>query len=467
MIPSGLNGSTPSSLMRPGDPFEMANFSSSSSFKPPMNLSTTFTGRPHTLTLAEQAELEFELRYRGNMIVDQQRKIQILEDELKRTRDQMELMGSQLVNYEQERIKEKKKPQSRYWTPEEHQRFLEALTKYGHKDVKAISLHVSTRNATQVRTHAQKYFLRLERERRKKPDGSDKDSNNDGYISSDMDDGSPDGIGSPMEDSLNAPVLTRRKRSSSFTIAPAQAKLSSEHREAVLSALPGSWNNDDYDQFVKGLTSYCDKPDMDMNSMCRAICDHYLSHHSVEEVETCYRQLQKCLKQKSAAMSSPKRRRANSKGESPSQPQPQLLLPASSANPFNAFNMNSSGISSFASAGSSMSLHPFHVASQPGFSVSSSLTPSMSSPAGSSTLSRSAMATSTAPMVQILDARRPNMHLAPLSNDYGASDLPGLNPEMHFTTVPVPGLPSGFAFSFNPFHENAGMTSSTLVSSHN
>lgn len=119
-------------------------------------------GRPHSsLTLAEQAELEYELRYRGNMIVDQQRKIQQLEEELRQARDQVEMMNSQLSSYEQDRNKEKKKPQSRYWTPEEHNRFLEALQKYGHKDVKSISMHVSTRNATQVRTHAQKYFLRL------------------------------------------------------------------------------------------------------------------------------------------------------------------------------------------------------------------------------------------------------------------------------------------------------------------
>jgi SHAQKYF class myb-like DNA-binding protein len=114
-----------------------------------------------TLSMQEQAELEYELRYRGNMIVDQQRKIQQLEDELRQARDQVDMMNSQLSTYEQDRVKEKKKPQSRYWTPEEHQRFLEALQKYGHKDVKSISMHVSTRNATQVRTHAQKYFLRL------------------------------------------------------------------------------------------------------------------------------------------------------------------------------------------------------------------------------------------------------------------------------------------------------------------
>jgi len=52
----------------------------------------------------------------------------------------------------------------RYWTPVEHSRFVEALEKYGRKDVKSIAKYVDTRNATQVRTHAQKYFLRMKKE---------------------------------------------------------------------------------------------------------------------------------------------------------------------------------------------------------------------------------------------------------------------------------------------------------------
>jgi SHAQKYF class myb-like DNA-binding protein len=49
----------------------------------------------------------------------------------------------------------------RYWTEEEHQRFLDALQTLGPKDVKAIANFVGSRSATQVRTHAQKYFLKL------------------------------------------------------------------------------------------------------------------------------------------------------------------------------------------------------------------------------------------------------------------------------------------------------------------
>jgi SHAQKYF class myb-like DNA-binding protein len=49
----------------------------------------------------------------------------------------------------------------RYWTDEEHQKFLDALQVIGPKDVKAIAAFVGTRSATQVRTHAQKFFLKL------------------------------------------------------------------------------------------------------------------------------------------------------------------------------------------------------------------------------------------------------------------------------------------------------------------
>ncbi|KAK4533302.1 hypothetical protein CCYA_CCYA16G4184 [Cyanidiococcus yangmingshanensis] len=60
---------------------------------------------------------------------------------------------------------------TRYWTESEHRLFLEALKIYGHRNLKAISAYVGTRNATQVRTHIQKYFMRLTREAQRLEEG--------------------------------------------------------------------------------------------------------------------------------------------------------------------------------------------------------------------------------------------------------------------------------------------------------
>lgn len=59
------------------------------------------------------------------------------------------------------------KKQSRYWTQDEHQRFLAAVSAYGPKNYGQISEYVGTRSAKQVRTHAQKYQQKLERDEAK------------------------------------------------------------------------------------------------------------------------------------------------------------------------------------------------------------------------------------------------------------------------------------------------------------
>jgi SHAQKYF class myb-like DNA-binding protein len=55
------------------------------------------------------------------------------------------------------------------WTDNEHEVFLEGLTKYG-KQWKTIATLIGTRTVVQVRTHAQKYFQKMEKS--KQSDGA-------------------------------------------------------------------------------------------------------------------------------------------------------------------------------------------------------------------------------------------------------------------------------------------------------
>ena len=132
-------------------------------YAPPM----TQGGIDHSsISLSAQAELELELSLRGSLLVQQQRRIVQLEDELQRAWSEIERLRIKLGALERERTlnDEDGSRQPRYWTPEEHTLFVEAVQRFGWKDVKAISQHVGTRNPTQVRTHAQKLLLRQQKE---------------------------------------------------------------------------------------------------------------------------------------------------------------------------------------------------------------------------------------------------------------------------------------------------------------
>lgn len=48
------------------------------------------------------------------------------------------------------------------WQPEEHQRFIEAIMKYGN-EWKQVQKHVGTRSSTQARSHAQKFFVKIKK----------------------------------------------------------------------------------------------------------------------------------------------------------------------------------------------------------------------------------------------------------------------------------------------------------------
>lgn len=49
------------------------------------------------------------------------------------------------------------------WTREEHNKFVDGLRKYG-KNWKLIEDYVNTRSGSQIRSHAQKFFSRLEKQ---------------------------------------------------------------------------------------------------------------------------------------------------------------------------------------------------------------------------------------------------------------------------------------------------------------
>lgn len=55
-----------------------------------------------------------------------------------------------------------------HWSKEEHRRFIEALQLYD-RNWKLIQLHVATRSISQIRSHAQEYFDKLEKNKRKNP----------------------------------------------------------------------------------------------------------------------------------------------------------------------------------------------------------------------------------------------------------------------------------------------------------
>jgi len=119
-----------------------------------------------SISLSAQAELELELSLRGSLLVQQQRRIVQLEDELQRAWAEIDRLRTKIAAAERDRQRtdDDSSKQPRYWTPDEHRLFMEAVQRYGWKDVKSIANHVGTRTPTQVRTHAQKLFLRQQKE---------------------------------------------------------------------------------------------------------------------------------------------------------------------------------------------------------------------------------------------------------------------------------------------------------------
>jgi SHAQKYF class myb-like DNA-binding protein len=70
------------------------------------------------------------------------------------------------VDDENDEAKKRQQTSGR-WTPDEHDLFLLGMSRYG-RDWKAVAKHIPTRSSTQVRSHAQKYFLHDRSEQQQK-----------------------------------------------------------------------------------------------------------------------------------------------------------------------------------------------------------------------------------------------------------------------------------------------------------
>jgi len=124
--------------------------------------------KEHEMEAAELRILNFELQRRDNIIFHQQNRIMELEKALAMDKSVMESMFSKFHRADPIPATLPKwaiSKTSRYWSEDEHQKFLEAVEKFGIKNSKSIAEHVGSRTATQVRTHAQKYYKKRSKER--------------------------------------------------------------------------------------------------------------------------------------------------------------------------------------------------------------------------------------------------------------------------------------------------------------
>ena len=77
--------------------------------------------------------LQIEVQRRDAIIEEQQKRIFQLEDEVKRCNKQIQDLVMQLSQFKDQKPKQDqnyKPAQSRYWTAEEHDRFLDAVKRY-------------------------------------------------------------------------------------------------------------------------------------------------------------------------------------------------------------------------------------------------------------------------------------------------------------------------------------------------
>ena len=105
-----------------------------------------------------EEELNSELIRSHEKIRQLEAKVKSLFHENERIKNELEVLRLSIVSDNNERSSSQ---QPRYWTAYEHKRFLDALQLFGEKNKKAISIYVGSRNVAQIRSHLQKYRLRM------------------------------------------------------------------------------------------------------------------------------------------------------------------------------------------------------------------------------------------------------------------------------------------------------------------
>jgi len=86
--------------------------------------------------------------------VESERNVSVYEDEVRNAKRRKKKRKS----------RDRKEGQSSgRWTQKEHEAFLEGLQQHG-REWKKVAIHIKTRTSAQIRSHAQKYFARIEKE---------------------------------------------------------------------------------------------------------------------------------------------------------------------------------------------------------------------------------------------------------------------------------------------------------------
>jgi SHAQKYF class myb-like DNA-binding protein len=93
--------------------------------------------------------------------------ILVLQQKLREARAEIEKLRNELKELRAPFVEDPKlnnKKRIQYWGEEEHAKFLEALELFDAKKVKEISQFLGTRSPAQVRSHAQKHFLKVKKQ---------------------------------------------------------------------------------------------------------------------------------------------------------------------------------------------------------------------------------------------------------------------------------------------------------------